>query len=404
MAEFVDEVPGAAARSTRSAGAINHDTVAEDYDPSTGRVTPSEAPARAKEIVEGEYGRRELPSSTAKLIDQMFVEDPPAADPPSDDPDERELEAAKQPPADPKADPATPTTPGATAPAQSAPPADWQVQLDRMTAANKQLVADLETARKPTEAPAVHKLAGEAVSTYLDNSTEAVRRFVAASLGIDDPAHADVTAEMQALTNDLTSSVFNVQLDPTAQATREAARARQALARDKRERMAESDRAAKGTQAQAEVQKAEHLASFIGNRLTASEYPATVALAPIFDGVQPGRAVYAALDTAIKAGSIDPKTMTDEQLIAFGAKEVEQHYKDLRDKVLKAFPPDPKPSTATNPPPESASPDQRQSHGARTLTQAAASVAPSTPPAVKAKTVQSRLPSKRDVLAKHIPD
>lgn len=400
MSEFVDETPGA-----RPAAAPHSMVpVAEDFDEGApSQFRPGEK-AASTDLWEGEYGNRVLPESTSKLIDKMVADAPV-------DPDEAEIDA---PPADPAAPVEAAQPPAGSQPGNTPlPPGEWQAKLDaeiatrtRMESVNKQLVADLEAARKPPESPPVPKLLNEAGQEYLENDIAAVRKLIAAGHGLDDPNHADVTAELAALTNILTAHVFNVPLDPAHQASRDAARARQLLARDKRERKAESDQAAQRVTAQAETQKADHAASYIGNQLQAKDYPLLTALSHDIDGVSPGHVAWRALETAKKLGKIDETKMSEADLIAYGAKEAETHYQAFRDKILKAIPTSTAEQPAKKPDaPGSASTDQRQSHGARTLTQAAASVAPATSPAVKTRTAQpTRLPSKRDILAKHFPD
>lgn len=397
MSDFVDEAPGAAART---AAVAPQSVAAEDFD--EGAPTAFRASDRASntEIIEGDYGQRVLPETTSKLIDKMFDG--------TEDPDEAELEAAP-------ADPAAPAPADQAKPAEVAPAAnEWQTKhaaevatRERVEAANKQLLADLEAARaKTVETPPVHKLLNEAGNQYLEDDIAAVRKLIAAGHGIDDPMDATVTAELAALTNVLTAHVFNVPLDTAQQASRDAARARQLLARDKRERKAESEQAAQRSVQQAEVAKADAAAAYIGNQLNAKDYPLLMALSHDFDGVTPGHVAWRALEQADKLGKIDRTKMSEAELVAYGAKEVENHYRGLADKILKVTQPPPadKPSTATTPN-ENKSKDQRQSHGARTLTQAAASVAPATPPAVKTRTAQpTKMPSKKDILDKHFAD
>lgn len=398
MADFVDEAP----QAPRAAPQHSMTPVAEDF---TENVPTQFKPGERQgddSLYEGEYGNRVLPESTSKLIDQM-LETP--ADPDDIPDDTKPVEVA---PAD--AAPVDSAKPADATP----PPAEWKAQLDtavaereRMEAANKQLLADLEAAKKPAEIPAAHKLLTEAGNGYLESEIDSIRKLIAAGHGIDDPNHADVTAELAALTNVLTAHVFNVPLDVAQQASRDAARARQLLARDKRERKAESDQNAQREQADAEARKADTVASYIGTKVQSKDYPLLTSLAQDLDGISPGHVIWQAIERGKKLGHVDPAKMSDDDLISYGAKTVETYYKALADKIVKAT----QPSTATTEQPAkkpdatgSASNDQRQSHGARTLTQAAASVAPATPPAVKTKTATNRLPSRKEVLDKHFGD
>ncbi len=275
-------------------------------------------------------------------------------------------------------------------PAESDPVADLKAKIARYEAANAKLVEDLETEKKrerPTVVP--HKLLAEARDEYLEDSTTAYRKFIAASLGVDDPKSPEVDEEIRLHYLELTHKEMGVTPDQAQQAKRDAARAKQLWAREKRERKANEQSQVDKTQSETDSKATNAVISSIESRLTqkASDYPLLVNLAREFDGLEPAALVLKIFQREVQTGRIDPK-QSDEALIDQTAKLIEDHYnarhQALSDKFAKAKPVS-KPSTAqpTEAVAKSDSTEQRQSHGARTLTAADASVAPATPPAKK---------------------
>lgn len=398
----------------------------EDLDEG-GTYRPSNDRPSDEEIREGDWGERRLPDSTKKLLDSMFGDEAKSTEvAEGEDADEQEADviaggATEVQAGDAPAEPAKAAAP--------TPPEDWKTQLEttaaertRYETANKALLSELEELKKQPARKAASALLEEAGSEYIDNSKGSLRKLIANAFGLDDPNHADVTAELSALANDLTSELFGVQLDTAQQASREAAKARQALARDKRERKAESDANANKATATAETSQAEQSAAFIGNRLSQArdgkalreQFPLTMALAERVDGMSPEKLIWTVYQRESKLGRYDQaRSSDDDYLITETARLIETHYQALADAVAKAKPL-PSTSTATTEQAglkpdaqESARKDQRQSHGARTLTQAAASVAPATQPAVKTKTEKAKpkaMPSRKDVLGRHFKD
>lgn len=276
------------------------------------------------------------------------------------------------------------------------PPAAVKAELDRVIEHNRKLAADLEEARK---APAGARAGGageDLAEAYIDDSATTLRKFIARAIGAEDPQHADVTAEMEGLYRDLTASLFGVQLDAAQQAARDAAKARQALARDKRSRKAEGDAAAATAQASAEAATAKKAAEFIGNRLSATrtgpdgkpapslreQFPLAAALAQR-PGARPLEdQILEVYRRELQTGRFDPARLADDDyLISESGKILESYYQDLAETLGKAR--NPTPSTA--PPTPAPAPDATasaaqppQGHGGRTLTAADSSTAPAT--------------------------
>ena len=390
----------------------------------------------AREVmIDGGSTGRVLPASLYNKLREGWGEklatEPAAATPDAAKPAEPAPEAKA---ADPAATPAEvkPAEPEAKPTPAGPPPevAELAAARDRLAAQNAKLLADLDAARgKPAEV--TRSKLDEAADAYIDDSVGAIRRMIAHTLGLDDPEHADVTTELQSLTNDLTAKVFGVSLDPTQQASRDTAKVRQALARDKRSRKAESDEAAKAHTAQAEQAKAQQFASFIGNRLSLprdggksyqDQFPVAAQLAPLISGKSLEETILEAIPHLSQLGILDQaRANDDDYLVSETAKylntQYTTRYQALADAFGKAQPPSPQPppasaapppSTATTPPapepaaPTSASSAPPQGHGGRTLTTADSSVAPASLPSAPAPTQPAvngkKLLSRKDFL------
>lgn len=366
---------------------------------------------------------RELPQAVRERIEKLEKEIA-AEDVESDEPAKADPAVADE---DPKlvaeraaaADPAKPVvTPPAAAPAVD----EHKTRADTFEAANQKLVAELEAERaKPRDAAPAHKALSEASDGYIDDQLGSFRKFVATSLGIEDPNDKRVELEIHDFYTDLTAKILGVTPDPAHEAKRESARTRQLVDRDKRARKAEDATTTEKAQAQAEADKVEKAAGFIGNRLQvkradgrslADDHPLLTQFAESLDGMKPEALLWKVLERETKTGRI-VMTADDDANIAAAAKLVEAHYQSLADKIVKATPS--KSSTATTPsgdkPPAattSASKETRQSPGTRNLTTADASVAPATPPATK-PTTETKKPKfksdkeRREYALRHLP-
>ena len=320
----------------------------------------------------------------------------------------------------------TPTSPtAATAPTEPPPPLPPDVEAvkaerDRFAKANEELLAEIEALRKdkpkPTKQP--NKLVLEAEETYVEDQITAIRKLIAAAHGYDDLADKRIDDEIRDLYTDLTANVVGVKPEESHLAKREAARARQLLAREKRERKAEEESAADRAKADAEAKQAETAATFIGNRLSQPQsdgktlrdrFPLLTQFAERLDGMKPEALIWQTIQRETKTGKLAAKD--DDALITAAAEMMETRYQDLADKFGKAKPLPTQPSTAQPSPPTttSARPEQRQQTAARTLTSADASVAPATPPAPKTETPKDKPPSFKNRKAhqewalRHIP-
>lgn len=284
---------------------------------------------------------------------------------------------------------------------------EWQTKAQTLEQRNRELLSELETARKTPKTQRTERettlLAAEAA--YIDEgSVPALRKFLGVIVGAA-PDSKEVDAELSGLYADLTARELNVPLDQNQQALRDNARTRLLLARDKREK-AEAGKKP-DVDNSADAVQFENAAKYVDNLLVtkgqsgtsiADEFPRLMALAEDFDGYRPSEVLARAIRQEIMTGTLDPKT-SDIDMVRIVAPKIENYYAAVAKKIkeidqkLTAKKSDT--TTASGKPKVAveASKEQRQSHGARTLTNAAASRAPATPPKTtkqKAKTTTEK--------------
>lgn len=278
---------------------------------------------------------------------------------------------------------------------------EWQTKAARLEEHNRRLLAENESLRKAPKMTKSERDAAlaEAEQAYVDEGpVVAIRKFLSTVIGAAHDSK-DVDAELSGLYADLTARELNVPLEASHQALREIARARLALARDKREK-SEVAAATKAPDQSDESAQVAQAATFIDNLLTtkresgksfADDHPMLMNLAEHFDGLKPHELLARVIKRDIQVGTLDP-SLGNDALVKEAAQRIEAHYNALADKVTKAKPQpktvtdtakagDSKPATAGK-----TSTDQRQSTGAQKLTNASASVAPATSPKTKKPT------------------
>lgn len=393
MSDFQDDETSTTTSAPRASGGRATKVEHESFDGdavSAKPVTRAEVESdAADEIVSA--GGLKMKASTLALLEKAAAIDPEDT---SDDPDDQGLVSSEDIVKDENADPddAETATPKAETTGEqkteTTPPPAPEVELirtenSRLAEANKALLEEVERYKsaKPSSIPERLKPFADAEQMYFDDSIGAIRTWVAATLGVEKDSK-EVDAELAHLYTDLTSKELNVPLDQSVKAAREAARARQALARDKRERKAEIEAQEARAKEETAARTAKETASKIESQLKSDQYPLLVNLSSDLTGVTPGEAVWRVLEQEVKMGRIDPK-QSDDKLIAAAAKILEDRFTAVRDKIAKAQPPQPK-DTAKDPkkPAEAAkspSEGKRQSQGAP-ITNKAASVAPPNPP------------------------
>jgi hypothetical protein len=387
MQETVDEVIATGPRPNAAAGATTRRGMVDESVRSGELESHREPNATAQpDTVGGGRAGRPMKESTLKLLDKLNMPDEGDGGDP-DDPD-----AAPPKPADPAA-------PVAAAPGETAVVDDKPSDIDvvraenaRLAEHNRKLVADVEAAGKVKrgEPSARDKALDEAERMYLDDNVGAIRKLIATVLGVDDPKHPDVDGELAGLYTDLTARELNVPLEQATKAVREAARAKQMLARDKRERKAEEEAKATKVEPDQEAKRAEEVGTFIEGRLTSKaadgqsigdQYPLLMSLAEDLDGLKPSDLLWRVLQVETKAGNIEVVPDNDKMLHA-AARLIEAHYATVAEKISSKVKPKTDTATTGDKPatPVTTREVQRQGQAARSITNAQASVAPAAPP------------------------
>lgn len=334
------------------------------------------ARGEAEDVTVNSRGGGRVLSETAQKLLAKLDDSPPVA--PAETPP-----AAAAAPA-----PATPASETPATPTPADPAAEYIARADRLAQHNAKLLAELESVRARSargEPSARDKALDEAERGYLESPIASIRRLIATAIGVDDPKHEAVDAEMKGLYQDLTEQELGVSLDDARKAQREALRTRKLMERDRRERAAETAKPPEPTEAPEAKQTAEmaaKIAPLLAAGKHAERYPLLMALAPDFDGRKPEELLWHGIRRGIQLGELDPNT-PDDKLIDEVSKKIETHYQALADKIVKAR----TPVTSTAPPTQasdsSGSKVDLPSNGVRTITNASASVAPATPPAAK---------------------
>lgn len=286
------------------------------------------------------------------------------------------------------------------------PTAEWQTANARLEARNRELLGELETARKTPKTQRTERetalMAAEAA--YVDEgSVPALRKFLGVIIGAA-PDSKEVDAELAGVYTDLTARELGVPLDENQKALRDNARTRLLLARDRREKAdagkkTEPDNSAGEVNYENASKHAENLLVVKGQGGTsiADEHPLLMSLAEDFDGFKAPEVIARAIRQELETGTLDVNT-SDIDMIRIVASKIEKHYDAVAKRIEAARAKQKKPGTTTpSAKPKAAtepSKEQRQSTGARTLSNAAASRAPAKLPKATAK-IKSKTPTEK---------
>jgi hypothetical protein len=419
VAEFVESTASnSPATGTAGSGGRGMRSMVEEFSP--GAAPRVVGGGNQLEQFGPRGGARALPEAVMRglrsmestgIYDSATPKDPAPATPPADAPPTAETPSAVAPAtstvpaASPPAAPAAPATaatgsPAVADPAPAVAPADpdriERSAYERALEQNKKLLVEMETmrtARAARELSPREKALHEAESVYFDDPARAIRQFLAVAMGVDDPKSKDIDEELSGLYQDLTATEIGVPLSETQKARREAARTRQLLARDKRERSAEIQRAATPTE-DPEAKKHAGTIAAIGSELTktgsdgqslAARFPLTMGLSEYLHGVKPEELLWRTIKEGVGTGEID-KDMSDDKIVEYAGKKLEALHESIADRIGKARPQPQQPNSTTTAQPTKANdataqPSGSTREGIRTITSASASVAPATPPA-----------------------
>lgn len=387
MSETVDEVVNSGP-ATRSSG-LGHRAVVNESLSLSGGVEVDQHGIEQDQIREGGGTGRTLKESTAKLIEQYSRPNARSTDSDgepidTDDPDVVPANKTGDNAAAVQATSAGESTVEGEAKAEDTVKEGGEEVVTlksenaRLAEHNRKL---LEQVNKVTqrELSEREKALDEAERMYLDDNVGAIRRLIAQALGVNDPSHKDVDEELKGLYVDLTSKELNIPLETSHKAAREALRARQLFARDKRERKAEESEKANRASEDEGTRRAREAAAFIEPKLSKDAYPLLNALSNDFDGMDPGLLVWRVIERETAAGTLDV-SLGDAKLIEAASKLIEDHYKQLAEKIVTITKSkDAVPSAAPAVVEASKEASIESKDKKQTITNAQASVAPATP-------------------------
>lgn len=408
--EIVDEVINHSAGGARRG--FTDRPVHEEAVETDGTARPERSSGSDDEIREVRGGRRAFSEKQWALIAKME-----AGEGAEEAAEKFVDETAKTPPATQLTNPRVPAVPPDAA-AKPDPAAEWSAERERLAQTNARLVADLEASRRAPSAPLSERLQhlDAAEKAYVDEGVgSAFRRFLGVVLNVPHDSK-EVDAELAGAYAELTAQELGVPLQEAVSAKREAARTRLALERDKRERKAESEKKAEPSVQDADAippAAIEHFGNLLSERRDgvasiADDHPMLMAMSEHIDGMKPADMIARALKHEIKIGSLAPDA-DPATAIRSVAKKIESYYQSLGERFAKAKPtkqPDTTISEASKTPPaKTTSQDQRQSTAPRTVNNAAASVAPATPPkpdeSKQTPKPRSKKEAREAVIAKH---
>ncbi len=292
--------------------------------------------------------------------------------------------------------------------AEPDPAAEWQTANARLEARNRELISELETARQTPKSQRTERETAlvTAEAAYIDEgSVPALRKFLSVVTGAA-PDSKEVDAELAGLYADLTARELGVPLDENQKTLRDNARTRLLLARDKREKVEAgkkpvADNAADDVQYEQAAKYVDNLLATKGQSGTslADEYPMLMTLAQDFDRYAPAEVLARAIRQEIMAGTLDPRA--DEiDMIRTVAPKIENYYDGVAKRIEAARAKKTRPGTTTpSVKPKAvveASTEQRQSTGARTISNAAASRAPAKLPKTTKQKAQPSEKTRKD--------
>ncbi len=413
--QVIDEVVSARTPSARGGGVSARPVESERVDMATGAVMADRSGVEDDSHGEGGRRGRVFKESTAKLLEKFEKEEQDARAPaPHEEGDADEGEEGGNEVADEGSEDAADETGDAAESAEGdteagedesegeeagegEPSAEWQTTAQRLEARNRELLGELETARKTPKSQRTDRETARvaAEAAYIDEgSVPALRKFLSVITGAA-PDSKEVDAELAGLYTDLTARELGVALDQNQQTLRDNARTRLLLARDKREKVEAEKKPV--VDDSADTVQYEQAAKYVDNMLVtkgqsgtslADECPLLMSLAEDFDGYKPAEVLARAIRQEYMTGSLDPAGNESDALRTV-AQKIERYYDGLAKKIEAARVRKTKPSTTTpSAEPKAAveaSKEQRQSQGARTLTNAAASRAPAKLPKATAK-------------------
>jgi hypothetical protein len=285
---------------------------------------------------------------------------------------------------------AEPAKPAATA----QPDPELSARAERLAEHNKRLIGELEQLRTkgPSEPDERTKTLHDIERNLSSDFVGSMRKLMALHAGLKEDS-PDLDQLMAGGYSEWTAKELKMQLDPAQRADIGTRRNTLLIERDKRERDANEKAAKERAAAEAEAQRnadyARQLDAHLETVKHGEKYPLMMALSQDLDGMSPGALLRVLVQRGTAAGEVS-KDMTGDKLTEHYSKQIEAHYQKHLDKI-KAVMAKARPaaaatqtSTATTTQASASATDNKAgatNQGARTITNASASVAPATPPA-----------------------
>jgi hypothetical protein len=369
--------------------------------PTTGTTGPAAAPNAPAEVVVDTAPKTTMPDAIRDRIAALqrgpapkTETPPPAAAPPADEAPEVDAKPAGAAASEPVEDaPDDDAAPEGDKPAEAPPVPEWEAERAELQSVRERqrgiiakLEADLAETRKAMESTS-HARAeriDKAEEAYVRSPATAVKQFIAAALGVE-PDSEEHKKEILDLFVDLTEEISGATQDPAHQAKRVSALTRREWDLQQKRRAAGDNKQPEKTPLSEQEERFKAAVPVIqeGFKPLAEKHPHLAKLSQKLDKRTVESVLWEVIETGWKTGDF-PQDLKDAVLVAKAAELAEQHYKRRWTELQSTFP-----STATPGVPPAKQDDkpaavpgktsQRQGNG-RSLSNADASVAPSTTP------------------------
>lgn len=277
----------------------------------------------------------------------------------------------------------------------AAPDPKLTAEIDRLQAHNRKLVSELESRSAPPALDDRHKSLDEIERMAIERPIDAVERLFTLAIGAKDAKEPAVQRFLAGVYGDWTERELKVPMDRAARAEFGTERNKHLIDRDRRERASGETTAAEKSKGADRERTVRETVSTLDRQLVDAKHGEKfphLMKSELLDGITPGQRLFSAIAQGIAAGDWD-KIPGDDKLVEHYSAKLDKEYQ-ARDQKLRAhYAPAPATSTATPPPASDPSKDKAadapakaEQAGVRTITNASASVAPSTPPKEAAAT------------------
>jgi hypothetical protein len=301
----------------------------------------------------------------------------------------------------PSEQPAASDTPATSEPAKAAaapapekpaePAADPKLtaEIDRLQAHNRKLVSELEARSGAPVLDDRHKALDEIERMAIESPIDALERLFTLAIGAKDAKDPAVQRFLAGVYGDWTERELKVPMDRAARAEFGTERNKHLIDRDRRDRSSGETTAAEKSKAAERERTVRDTVSTLDRQLVESKHGDKfphLMKSELLDGITPGQRLFTAIAQGLAAGDWD-KVPPDDKLVEHYSAKIDKEYQTRDQKLRAHYAPAPTTSTATPTPASEPvkdkaadAPSKEVQAGARTITNASASVAPSTPP------------------------